>query len=239
MNTAIHGIGHNKPPPFEALKEEIESYYDEAKNWADGEPISDPTTAECITRLHDMLHDAGKRADVARVEENKPFDDGKAAVQAKYNLLIGNTKSQKGKVVLGKEVLQALLTPWRQKVEREKQAVAAAAKAEADRVAQAAQDALRASRGNLEEREAAEDLLKEAKQVERFAKRADKAATTITGLRSVWHADLTDTEAALEWGFGRDPDRFMALVQSMAEEQVRSGLRVIPGFVVREERVAR
>lgn len=138
---------------------------------------------------------------------------------------------------MGKEALGVLLAAWRKKVADEKAVIAAAARAEADRIAAEAEAAIRASAGNLEEREKAEELLAEAKQVERFAKRADKAATTGTGLRTIWHCTLEDEGAALDWAYGRDPGAFKALVQSMAEGVVRGGMRSVPGFKVWDERV--
>ena len=121
--------GHNNPPTsaYETIKQEIEDLFDEAKNFADGEAIENQALADAVTELHDKLHDAGKRADDVRKDEAKPHDDAKAEIQARYNKLIGNTKtSGKGKVVLGKEVLQGLLTPWRIKVAAEKEAAAKA-----------------------------------------------------------------------------------------------------------------
>lgn len=233
-------VGNNNPPPtaYERIRETIHDLFDEAKNFADGEPIASQDMHDAIEKLYDMLHDAGKRADEARVEEKKPLDDAAKEIQDRYNLLIGNTKSVKGKVVLGKEALGTLLTPWRNKVAAEKEAAARAAREEADRIAREAEAAIRASAGNLEEREKAEELLAEAKQVERFAKRADKAATTGTGLRTIWHCTLEDEGAALDWAYGRDPGAFKALVQSMAEGVVRGGMRSVPGFRVHDERVA-
>lgn len=231
-------IGHNKPTAFDLLSEEIDGLYAEAKNWADGEPITSQEQHDAIERLHDMLHDAGKRADAARVEEKKPLDDEIAKIQKRWNTLIGNTKTQKGKVLLGKEALQDVLTPWRQALERERQEAARLAREEAERLAQEARLAMRESSGNLEAREAAEVIYQEAKQAERFASRVDRLATTGTGLRSIWHADLVDAEKALDWAYGREPTRFVALVQQMADEAVRAGLRSLPGFVVREERRA-
>ncbi|WP_408914058.1 hypothetical protein [Brucella pseudogrignonensis] len=234
--------GHNNPPTsaYETIKQEIEDLFDEAKNFADGEEIDNQALADAVTELHDKLHEVGKRADEVRKDEAKPHDDAKAEIQTRYNKLIGNTKtSGKGKVVLGKEVLQGLLTPWRNKVAAEKEAAAKAAREEADRVIREAQEAMQASAGNLEAREQAEELVKEAKQADRWAKREDKAATSGTGLRSVWHCDLVDEEAGLNWAYGRAPERFKAVVQAMAEETVRTGMRQVPGFNVREERVAR
>ncbi|PQZ50633.1 hypothetical protein CQ052_15470 [Ochrobactrum sp. MYb15] len=236
------GMGHNNPPssPYETIKQEIEDLYGEAKLFADGEAIDNQALADAVTELHDKLHEAGKRADEARKDEAKPHDDAKAEIQTRYNKLIGNTKtSGKGKVVLGKEVLQGLLTPWRNKVAAEKEAAAKAAREEADRVIREVQEAMQASAGNLEAREQAEELIKEAKQADRWAKREDKAATTGTGLRSVWHCDLVDEGVALDWAYARAPERFKVVVQAMAEETVRAGMRQVPGFTVREERVAR
>lgn len=239
--------GHNGGPPlddtptaYETVKQEIEDLFEEAKHWADGEPITSQDMADAITTLHDSLHEAGKRADDARIAEKEPLDKAVKEIQDRYNKLIGNTKTTgKGKVVLGKESLQTLLTPWRTRIAAEKEAAAKAAREEADRITREAEAAIRASAGNLEEREKAEVLLKEAKQVDRWAKREDKAATTGTGLRTIWHADLVDEGAALDWAYGKAPERFKEVVQQMANEAVRSGLRSVPGFVVREERVAK
>lgn len=234
-------MGHNGGPelsPYERIRDQIQDLFDEAKNWADGEPIATQAQHDEVEKLYDALHEAGNEADKARKEEAKPFDDAKAEVQDRYNKLIGNTKAVKGKVVLGKEALGALLTPWRNKIAAEKEAAARAAREEADRIARQAQEAIRASAGNLEEREKAEELLAEAKLVERDAKRADKAATTGTGLRTVWHCQIVDTSAALDWAYNRAPDQFHALVQSMAEGVVRGGMRAVPGFKVWDERVA-
>lgn len=225
---------HNQDP-FMLVKQEIEDLFDEAKNFADGEPINSQEMHDTIERLYDGLHEAGKRADVMRVEEKKPHDDAVQAVQDKYNPLV---QPKKGKVALGKDALGTLLAAWRKRVADEKAAAAAAARAEADRIAAEAQAAIRASSGNLGARVEAEELLAHAKQVDRFARRQDKAATTGTGLRTVWRATLEDEGAALDWAYGRDPMRFAMLVQSMADEAVRTGLRAVPGFRVWDDKVA-
>lgn len=235
-------IGHNSPPktPYDTIREEIEDLFAEAKNFADGEPIASEEMAAAVTELHDSLHAKGREADVLREEEKKPHDLAAKAVQDKYNLLIGNTKTTgKGKVVLGKEVLQSLLTPWRQAEAKKKEEAARLIRDEADRIAKLAQDAIRASAGNLEAREEAEALLRDAKATEKDAKRADKAATTGTGLRTVYQVELVDVEKAMDWAYTRAPEKFEELALSMANETVRSGMRMVPGFTVTEERVAR
>lgn len=228
-----------QPTPYDLVRQEIEDLFLEAKNWADGEPIANQAQADEVTRLQDLIADAMKRADEARVDEKRPLDTAAAEIQQRYNALIGKTKAVTGRAVMAKEALQGLLTPWRTKVETERRAEAERLAKEAAAAAEAAQAAIRASSGNLEEREKAEELLIVAKDVERVAKRADKAATTKTGLRSVWSAEMVDQEKALDWAWGFGPERLLAATQQLADEAVRSGLRVLPGFVVKKERIAR
>ncbi|MGF9564139.1 hypothetical protein AAIH70_11550 [Neorhizobium sp. BT27B] len=243
--------GHNGGPPlddepandnqtpFDALKTELDDLFDEAKNFCDGEPIDSDEMATAITELHDRIHECGTRAEALRVAEKKPLDDKVAAIQAKFHPLIGNTKAGKGKVVLGKDACQSLLTPWRKKVADEKAAEAAKKAAEAAAATKAAEDAIRSSSGNLSAREEAEELLADAKKLERGAKRADKAATTGLGLRSVWNVNIADDAKALDWAFEHAPGEFMAMALSLAEEQVRKGVRSIEGFSIVEDKVAR
>lgn len=224
--------GHNQPSAFELIRDEINDLYEEAKNFADGAAIETQEMHDTIDRLHSALHEAGKRADEARIEEKRPFDEAAAEVQSRYNPLI---QPKKGRVALAKDALSALMLPWRQKVQREKAEIAAAAKAEAERLAEEARAKLAASQGNLAEREAAETLVKEAAAVGRFAKAATKGPT---GLRSVWRAELVDIEQAMDWCYARAPEEFRALAQSHADSQVRAGMRMVPGFRVWEDKVA-
>lgn len=223
-------------PPDVAAMQAIDDLFDEAKNWADGEPIASDEMADAITKLHDAIHEAGKAADAMRVEEKRPHDEAAAAVQLKWNPYV---QPKKGKVSLAKETLQALLTPW-----RSAKAAAAAAEAErkrreAEQVAAEAQAAIRASAGNLEAREQAELLLDEAKRADKIAKKADKAATVGTGLRTTWVTTLIDADAALEWAYGKDPQAFADLALNMAREAVRvNGARSLPGFAIEEQKVA-
>lgn len=232
-------IGANGPPPYDVISGEIADLFQTAKDFCDGEPISSQAMHDEIEKLHDMLAEAGKRADALRIAEKKPLDDQIAEIQTRYNLLIGDTKTVKGKVVLGKQACVSLLTPWRVKVQAEKAEEARLAREEADRLAAAATAALRASSGNLVEREAAEVLVQEAKKVERFAKKADKVATTKTGLSTTWVAELVDLESALDWAFGKDRTAFETLVVGMANTAARTGTRTIPGFKINEVKEAR
>jgi hypothetical protein len=235
--TAIAGLGHNQPAPtpFDAIKQEIEDLFDEAKHWADGEPITSPEMHDAIEKLRDSIHEAGKRADALRVEEKKPLDDKIKDIQDAYNPLI---QPKRGKVDLAKSTLDTLLTPWRTKVAQEKAAEAARVAKAAEDARLAAQEAIRASSGNLAAREEAEQALAEAKALEKTAKRWDKAATTGTGLRTVWDVTLVDEEAAMDWLWARAKTEVLAVAQKNAEEAVRGGVRSVPGFKVEERKVA-
>jgi hypothetical protein len=76
----------------------------EAKNFCDGAAIENQAQADTVARLIDDFRAAQKAADDARKEEARPFDEGKAAVQEKYAVLIADTKAQKGQIVRA---------PWR------------------------------------------------------------------------------------------------------------------------------
>lgn len=221
-------IGNNQPPHV-AIFSEIEDLYEEAKNFADGEPIDSQELADAITVLREAIHTAGKKADALRVEEKKPLDDQIKAIQDRYNVYI---QPKRGKVDKAKAALDDLLTPWRNRIAQEKAAEAAKAAAEAEAARLAAQEAIRTSSGNLAAREEAEELLADAKKLERTAKRADKAATVGTGLRTIWKAEIVSLEQALDWYYGERPDAFRELIQSMADTDVRNGVRKIQGFRV-------
>ncbi|MBB6299935.1 hypothetical protein [Rhizobium leucaenae] len=233
-STPIATIGHNQPP-FEAISQEINDLFEEAKHWADGEPITSPEMHDAIEKLRDGIHEAGKRADALRVEEKRPLDEQVKAIQDRYNVYI---QPKRGKVDLAKSTLDTLLTPWRTKVAQEKAAEAArvAAAAEAARVA--ATEAIRASSGNLAAREEAESLLQDAKRLEKTATRTFKAATTGTGLRTTYRADLVDINEALDHYWGSHQGAFEDLVRELAASDVRFGVRKIPGFSVVEEKRA-
>lgn len=228
-------IGHNHPPdPIDEALTAITDLYDEALNFADGEPIDSDAMHDTVTALRDALHEAGKAADALRVEAKKPLDEQIDAIQSRFNPAI---QPKKGMVDRAKASLGELLAAWRKQEADKKAAIAAAARLEAERIAKEAQDAKRASAGNLVAREEAEALLVEAKQAEKQARRDDKAATSGLGLRTVWRAELVDVEKALDWCYGRDPDAFRALCQSQADNQVGAGMRSVPGFRVWEDKI--
>lgn len=232
-------IGHNAPPsPYEESKDRIESLHEEAVHWLDGDPVDSQQIADSISDLMKMIRAARKEADTARKAENKPFDDGKKDVQARYNPLLKQADT-------AIDACKRALTPWLEKLDREKREKEAEARRLADEKLKAAQEAAReADMDNLAEREAAEAAIKEAQDAEKAAKRAEKeTAKAGTGqrgahLRTVWTPVLTDSRAAARHYWTTNRKEIEDLLVTLAGNDVRRGKRTIPGFDIIEERKA-
>lgn len=242
--------GGNNPPeptPYEAAKAQIDDLYLEANNWLDGAPVDTAELAAGVEKLEADLKAAIKAADEARKVEAKVFDDGKAEVQSRYNLLIGDTKTVKGVAIRALEACKAALTPWRIKVQAEKDAAAAAARKDAEEKAAAALDARKqANLANLAEKEESDRLLAEAEAAQKSAARAEKATTTKTGLRVTYRAVMLPggLQDAARHIWANDQAALSAFVQDWADTTVRSvGLNaeglVIPGFEIQKVQEAR
>lgn len=224
--------------PFDELEHDIQELYDEAKNWADGEPISSKEQHDAVTEIFKGLQKLGKKAEEMRKTEVKPHDDAKKAVQERFNKLIGDTKSVTGTVVRGKKELNTLLAEWRAEQLKIKEAEAAElrAKAEADRLE--AEEAIRASSGNIEEREKAEELLADAQDTQKMATQFTNKAAKSKGVKSVFTPEITDAKLAIKHYWVKDQQPFIDLVNSLAKKDVNAGVRDIAGFKVTETKVA-
>lgn len=236
MNDLVHDP--KNATPFDLLVSEIDDLYAEAANWADGKPIASQEQHDEVERLFNSLRDLGNKAEEMRKEEVKPFDEGKAAVQARFHPLIGDTKAGKGKVVLGKAALNSLLAAWRDKERRRKEAEARKAQEEAAEEARKAQEAMRESSGDLAAREKAEEQARQAEIASEDAKRMSKAATTGNKLRVYYHPEIEDASAAISHYWKARQQRFLNLVLELAREDFRGGNHNIPGIKAVEDRRA-
>ncbi len=250
--TTIAQIGDNNPPeptPFEAIAQEINDLYDEAKGWLDGRPVTSQGQADGLNQLINLIGDAEKRADKLRKEEVKPFDDGKKEVQARYLPLIGQTKTITGKAIMAKEGAKKALAPWLEKIDaekREKERIAAE-KAEALR-AEADAARAKASADDLAAREEADRLADEARKAAQKAAYAakDKAQAVsgtgrATGLRTYHTAEITDMRKFAQWVWERrraDLDDWMTHFANRLVHDNPDTAKAIPGLVVHEERKA-
>ena len=237
----LPAIGHNRTP-FELIQEKIEGLYEEAKQYLDGAAIESQGQADDLGNLLRMIQAAEKEAEALRKEENKPFDDGKKEVQARYNELIGDTKAKKGLTVLAKDIIKQALQPWLDKLDAEKREAERKAAEEAEQARQAALAKLEASREapDLSVREEAEELLSDAREAEKAAKSAERDRARAggigraVGMRSVWKADLVSLNDAVTHYYERDSAALAQLVTQLANRDVRNGARDIPGFEITE-----
>lgn len=238
---ALAVIGHNgspEPTPFEVSRDRIEEIYSEAKHWLTGEPINSQEEADAVSKLLDMIGEEIKTAEQRRRDENKPFDEGKAEVQARYGKLIGETKSVTGRAILVRDACRKALTPWREKVEAERQAAAEAARkvaADAKSDADFAFDVTRSD--DIEGRERAEELAAQAKAAEAAAKKAGKSVAT--GLRTVTQVTVTSYPAFLRWILENRPQALDGWLQSYAETLCAQKVRGVAGVEFTETKVAR
>lgn len=240
-------IGHNGAPPddpFEALKERMEDLIAESVNWLDGDDIATEGQAEEIGKLRDALRDIKSEADDARKVEKAPFDAGAAAVQAKYNPWI---QPNRGRIDIALAACKTVLGKWLKKKDDELRAAAVEANKRAVEAAAAAQSAAMkaGSSGNVEEMQSAQEMLDNAKAIVKEAGQADRAKAQVAGsdgrraigMKSVWHADLTDPKEALLHYRTAQPAALKQWLRDQAQKDVNAGARSIPGITVREERV--
>lgn len=231
-------IGHNSPP-VAAHGMHIDDLYSEAANWLDGTPIENEAQAAALGGLLAKFREARTGADEQRKIEAKPFDEGKAAVQAAW-------KPPIEKCERAEKILKNAIGAWQIKLEAEQRAAAAEAAAKAADEREAGQAALKAAQGSdrLSDAEDAEAALKRAKEAETAASRADKAKPLVAtggrsiGLRSYWEPTLTDSVAALKHYRETQPEALKAWLLEQAAKDVRLGARVIPGFAITEDRRA-
>jgi alanyl-tRNA synthetase len=224
--------------PAVLFAEEIEDLLLEARNYLDGEPISNEQQAEAVSSLLNRLRRVAKDADEARKTEKKPHDEAAKAVQAKWNPLIS-------KAELATSTAKEALAPWLRKLEEENQRAAELARLEAERLAWVAAEKHKEASGNLEAAEDAERLLKAAAGAQKHAAKMDKAKAhakggeRAIGLVDVFTPVLTDSCAALKHYRAAQPEALKEWLLDQARQDVRAGKREIPGFEIHHERNAR
>jgi hypothetical protein len=237
---AVATIGHNQPPVsiYDEAYARMASLHELAESWLDGKPADSQAQVDELSNLLDEARKAKKEVDNARKTEAKPFDDGKAEVQARYNPLLKNADTIA-------DALKAAMAPFLAKLEAEKRAREVEARRKAEEARREAEAAMQAAnRANLAEREAAELAMEAAAKAERIAKAAanDKAKATggtrAVTLRDDWKAQITDLNAACRHYFPAAREEFQAVVERLAAADVRAGKREIPGFnVINEPKV--
>lgn len=232
-------MGANNPPEesaFAGFEAHINDLFEEAKNFLDGAGVNSDAEAEGVSKLLDLIRTAAKDADKARAAEKKPHDDAGKAVQAKWKPLLDRAE-------MAVDACKRALAPWLTRKAEEQRQAAEKARLDAEERAKAAAEAMRSTTlDNLEGREAAEALMKEADRAQADAAKAEKARPQAVGgarattLRSYFTPMLADPKAALVHYVATRPDDVKAFLLGLAKQDVAAGKRQIPGFDVIEER---
>lgn len=236
-------MGHNNPPqptPYEEAAAKIAEARDEALMWLDGAPVTSQDQADGLALLLDMARKASKAADEARKVEAKPFDDGKAEVQARYKPLLADAERVA-------DTLKRALGAWLTKVDADQRAKADEARKAAEATAEAAKAQHAAMNpDSLAEREAADRALDAADRAAHIAKSAEAAtakAKSVTGaravsLRSFWSAKVHDPLAFGKWLWTNRNITYLGFLATEAAREIAACKHDLPGVTAVEERRA-
>lgn len=223
-------IGHNGPPDaFAPHVTHIGDLLELAESALHGNAIETPEQAAAIDELLDSIKDAAKALEDTRKAEKAPWDAGAQAVQAK-------AKPLADKLAIAKDTAIKALTPFRLKVQAEKDAEQKRLREEADRLAEEARAKfVHTAPTDLASRIEAEELAKVAKKATAAANKIDRTAT---GLRTYFTAIVTDYGALLAHLKQADPQGLRDMLDAYAERQKNAGVRNLPGVEITEHRKA-
>lgn len=229
-------IGDNNPPetPFEICESKICDLYDEAKLWLDGDPVDSEKMAEGIAKLLTKIREVNGDRDKAFRIEKDPLVKASKACDDKWREL--STLADRAT-----KACKAALQPWLVKKQKEKDEADRLAREEAERQRAEATKAIReSSPENLLEREAAEDKLKEAKKAEGKANAQARKSAGVSGggrkisVKTSYVAVLRDPSVALEHFWPHV--EIETILTVLAQREIQSGKREIPGFEVQEKK---
>jgi hypothetical protein len=205
-------IGHNQPPPVDAMGLHVEDLFQLVSDTLAGvDAVKNDEQDAALDGLLDDFRKARKDADEYRAAEKHPYDEEAKAVQAKWKPLLDRCD-------MATSEIKAKLTPYRAAKIAARDEAARIAREKAEAKQKAAQDALRQS-DDLEARFAAEEQLKQAAKLTAAANRADRSAT---GLRTSWVAQITDRRAAINHYLREQPEMFERLIQDLADKDARN-----------------
>ncbi|MEJ7933533.1 hypothetical protein WG907_04575 [Sphingobium sp. AN558] len=251
-------IGGNMPPEempaavtpatWTAIKAHMDDLLDLARG-VTGITIEDEAQAIQVGKIMRDLQDAANLADAARTTEKAPLDEAVKEIQDRYNAYIAPLKNKApGLVSKAVLALNNQSAAWLRKLDDERVERERLAKAAADKAAEEALAAHQAAKGSddLDEIDAAENLLAAAEQANRDLRQIEKSKTQVKGdyraisLRSVWRAERIEGEGgkALSHYAKTQSTRVIAFLEQLASEDVKAGIRSIPGFKIIEDRVA-
>jgi hypothetical protein len=236
----VIGIGHNNPPisPIEAAEAKADALCASARNMLYSTlysvEIVTQAEADAVADLLVRVKHAWFDADKARKAERAPHDAAAREVQGLWKPLLNRLEQADAELSrplgewLGRQ--QAALALAQQKARDEAEAARLTASLELQA----------ADRSNPVEREAAERLLREAKDMEADARQLGRAKASAGGaegraahLRTAWEVMIHDPQAAVMHYWNTRPGDILELVTKLANEDVRRhGIRRIPGCTI-------
>jgi hypothetical protein len=230
-------IGHNMPSdPFEALLAEIADKSEQANSLLNQHPeIKAQQTCDLFRNMQAQLLALHKRADTLHEEQKRPVLDQGRAIDERFRF--------RGAIRVLTERLRSRFETFL-KVEERRQQEAARQKYEAERAAaEAERKRIEVERAKLMENDPIQALTTPAPELpelplapEPVKVQAGGGFGRKAGLKSVWVPVLTDFDAAVK--HYADNAKLRELVQKLADADVRTGKRTIPGFDVKEDRRA-
>lgn len=252
-------VGDNNPPKdavatgpqsWGAIKINLDDLLDRVRGIT-GIEITDQAMADQAGQLLRDLQAAASAADDARVAEKKPLDDAAKEIQDRYNEYIAPIKNKvPGLASKAELALKNQIGVWLRKLDAEQREREQLARDAAEKASAEARDAAVAARStsDLDEIDTANELLAVADDAARELRAVAKDKPQIQnegraiGLRSVWRAERIDGQGgkALAHYAKAKPDRVIAFLQLLADDDVKSGVRgedAIPGFKIIEDRV--
>ncbi|WP_417825359.1 hypothetical protein [Thalassospira povalilytica] len=230
-------IGHNGCPPsaIEELEQTAGDLYGEAENWADGAEIANDEQAGAVSDLINMIREHTKKVEANRKTEKQPHMDAAKAVDDAH-------KPIKESLDRATSVLKSVLLKWQEKKDAEQRAKAEELRKQAEEEQRKAQEAMQ-RRETLEDAELAEQAAKNAKKLEQQAAAAAKANANSKGsvgravsMRTRHIAVVTDYKAAAAWLWQNRPGCFNETIDKLAQQEVNSKNRAVPGVEIKEER---
>lgn len=220
------GIGGNLPPepidPFDAIKRRVEDLVKAANEWLASVPeITDETTATACDSFLSQVKAEIKALDEDRKAINEPHRKAIAENDERFRPITAMLKKVQ-------DLLSPKKTAW---LKREQERIAEErrkAEEEALRKLQEAEAAAAKEPTTVEEAVAAEEKIKAAESAIKMADRLAKAKAQVkgdlsaraSGLRTYWHARITDYQAALKH-YGEHP-KVREVVQSLADADART-----------------
>lgn len=217
----------------------------EARNWCDGDPLGSQEQADELTRLIAAIEDHKREFAKDREAETKPL-------YAAWKAAVATWKPGEERFDKLLRVCKQFLTPWLRAVEaenRRKAEEARAAAIAAENLAREQAAAARDTGGGFADEEIVEELVDDAKRLEREAREAERTKAVargggrVTGLRKRWFVNVTEPRELLNHYLKSRPDvrdELRKWLHAQAEKDVRAanGARSLPGCSIWSEDVA-